>query len=286
MTISVVIPAFNAAETLGLQLDALQSQSLAEFEVVVADNRSTDDTAKVARAHSGSLDLRIVEAADRAGVSFARNVAVRASSGRSIVICDADDAVDEQWLEHMVTPLRQGTADIVGGMLSFHRFNDERTRRWRGADQVGPMMHRNFLPFAHGAAVGFNREVFDTVGGFDESLIGGGDDIDFSWRAQLAGFRLEAATEAIVHYRLRHDFRSVWRQMEAYGAADPALFRRFRAEGMQRRSTREVIRSLAWIAARAPRALSDDTARGVWLSAAGLQMGRIRGSFRERTLYL
>ena len=59
------------------------------------------------------------------------------------------------------------------------------------------------LPFAVGANVGVTRACFEALDGWSEEYICGGDDIDFSWRAQQAGFRLGMAPQAVIDYRYR-----------------------------------------------------------------------------------
>ena len=157
---------------------------------------------------------------------------------------------------------------------------------WRGGDQAEVMVHRGFLPFAHGACCGFDREVFDAIDGFDEALQGGGDDIDFFWRAQQAGYDLTTVDGAVVHYRLRNDLPSMTRQAFHYGAADPALYAKHRAHGMGRRSAGPIARSIAWLVLRSYWLVAGAERRGEWLWSAAPQAGRIIGSVRSRVVYL
>src|SRR3712207_5405247 len=112
-SVSVVIVMRNAAATIGEQLEALSRQDYAgPWEVVVADNGSTDDSVAVVRQWEGRLPgLQIVDASLRRGVSYARNAGVVASSGEVIAFCDADDVAEPDWLRRLVAGL--GDADIV-----------------------------------------------------------------------------------------------------------------------------------------------------------------------------
>ena len=73
------------------------------------------------------------------------------------------------------------------------------------------------------------REAFRAVGGFDEQLRGG-DDVDLCWRIQLAGFPLHVEPDAVVAKRRRSTVRGVWEQHFNYGVHDVILFRKFRGD--------------------------------------------------------
>ena len=91
---SVIIPCYNSADTLGLQLESLsRQQDCAPFEVVIVDNCSTDATGDIALGWDKKLNLRIVVANDHQGVSYARNRGIAEATGQKLIIIDADDAV-------------------------------------------------------------------------------------------------------------------------------------------------------------------------------------------------
>src|SRR5688500_842499 len=93
--LSVVIPTHNAATNLEQQVHALLDQeTTAQYEVIIVDNGSTDDTARVAErlVHSDPR-VRYVPATDRAGAAYARNVGTAAARANSIAYCDSDDEV-------------------------------------------------------------------------------------------------------------------------------------------------------------------------------------------------
>jgi GT2 family glycosyltransferase len=143
----------------------------------------------------------------------------------------------------------------------------------------------DFLPTGHGANLGFTRAVYDATGGFDERFAGGGDDVDFCWRAQLAGTPLQSEPDAVVDYRLRPDLRGVVRQARAYGAAEALLFKKFGRYGLHRRRAARVGRDVWWLATRAPLAWSR-ARRGAWLRRAATQVGRLVGALRHRVWWV
>ena len=182
MELSVVIPCRNGAATLGAQLRALElQQTVGAWEIIVADNASTDGTADIVSNFGSSIvPIRLVDASDVLGSNHARNQGVRAARGHYILLCDADDIVEHGWVSEMWHALAGG-AQLVGGAM----------RRTRGQEvaagpDTGLPNGLGFLPWPYGANCGFAREVFDELGGFDESYV-----LDQKWSSSGA-LNLEA----------------------------------------------------------------------------------------------
>ncbi|CAH0159724.1 MULTISPECIES: glycosyltransferase [Plantibacter] len=228
--LSIVIPCRNGAATLHRQLDALLTQESDEaFEIVVADNGSSDSTAEIVRRYA-RLDARVnlVDASGRPGINHARNSGVAASRGRIVLMCDADDVVRPGWLTAHTRAFAAG-AECVGGAVD-RRLPDGRLV----TSDEGVYRTLWNVPWPVGANCGFARTVYDRVGGFDESFVGGGDETDFFWRAARLGFETIAVPDAVLDYTLRGDLRSVARQFFAYGRANVRLYREHRPAGMPR----------------------------------------------------
>jgi GT2 family glycosyltransferase len=227
---SIVIPCRNGSATLAGQLEALLAQDhAADVEIIVADNGSTDETAELVHRFIERDDrIRLVDAGGRPGINHARNVGIRSSRGIAVLLCDADDVVLPGWIEAHVRAF-EGGADCVGGPLRRVLPNGSTD----GTQEAVSTLHR-FHPWPPGANCGVRRDVFDRIGGFDESLRGGGDETDFFWRAAEAGHPTTAVPEALVEYRLREDLRAVSQQFFAYGRGTVRLFHRHRSRGMPR----------------------------------------------------
>jgi glycosyltransferase involved in cell wall biosynthesis len=284
--VSVVIPAYNAAGYLGGQLDALSGQTYAgAWEVVVADNGSTDATAAVAVEPRGGLKVRVVDASARKGANAARNAGARAAGGDLLVFCDGDDVAEAGWLQALVEAAAE--ADAVGGRLDDKALNPPMVCAWREPLQSDRLPTSwDFLPYALSANCAVWRDAFEELDGFDEAFKYGSDDVDFFWRLQLAGFRLAFAGGAVVQYRYRTSLQDLAKQHYAYGNSEPQRYRKFRAEGAAARPAGTVARELAGLAARAPRMLRSPAERGAWIRMASLRAGRVVGSLRWGAIYL
>lgn len=285
--VSVVLPAYNAGRTIGAQLAALATQTYTgAFEIIVSDNGSTDDTRRVVHAWTKDLPaLRVVDSSDRPGAGHARNVGTDASHGELIAYCDADDVAHPTWLTGLVEALSR--ADLVGGALEHATLNDSVVVEWRGSALGAEALPDpvDFLPFALSANLAVKRAVWRSIGGWNEEYVQCGDDVDFCWRAQLAGSKLGFAPEAIMHYRHRDSLPAVARQVYEYGQAEVRLYRDYRDLGMTRRELRDIARSYFYLATRVPFLPMSPRRRGYWMVMAGTTWGHIVGSVRYRVLY-
>jgi glycosyltransferase involved in cell wall biosynthesis len=282
-----VIPCRNAAPTLGRQLQALESQDIGEaFEVIVADNGSTDGSAEIARHWSERLPCLRVVTATPAGRNVARNAGIRAASGEVVAFCDADDEAHPSWLRELRDALEDGF-DLVGGPLDWMRLNPQLPVR-RQRLQAGLPNSLEFLSWAEGCNMAVRRAVLDKLGGFDESCPpqSGSDEVDFTWRAQLAGYRLGEAPRAVMHYAARPTSSGTFRQFVRYGHGHVRLYKAFARDGMPSPSAGSVAARWWWIVSRAPKALTPGEGREAFLRRSGISVGRILGSARYRTVYL
>ena len=171
--VSVVIPARDAAGVIGQQLGALAAQTHRDFEVVVADNGSTDGTADAVRAAAGPLDVRVVDASQRPGVAHARNVGIRSALAAKILFCDADDVAEPGWVAALADAL--DTVDLVGGRLEVGVVNSAQEVSWTlsPTDDGLPVTMRH-LPYAVGANLGARRPVARVPRGVRRVLRAGG----------------------------------------------------------------------------------------------------------------
>lgn len=287
MDVSVVMPAYNPGSQLCDQLEALAGQTLdGSWEVVIADNGTRDGSLEVLSRFAGRLDVRVVDATARSGPSYARNTGVRDARGEWVALCDADDVVGAGWLAALYAARLD--YDLVSGAMETAALNRAETIRARGRTSLWLELHPgpcNFLPIALSANLLMRRADFLRLGGFDESMPHG-EDVDFSWRAQLEGLSMGMAPDAIVHYRFRPKPLDAYRQMVGYESAHPVLYRKYRDLGARRDPVRVTARRLFWLLSRSPYAVMGLRRRYTWFSIAGGVVGRLKGSWANRIIYL
>jgi glycosyltransferase involved in cell wall biosynthesis len=284
--VSVILAARDAAATIDRQLAALAAQHYqAPWEVVVIDNGSKDATkAVVSRWAKRLADLRLVDASERTGASYARNAGVAASTGDFLVFCDADDEVDAGWLAAMARTAVG--CDLVAGYVDMRSLNEPILRTWSTWEFPSDQLPRFllFLPFGLGASLGAWRSVLEDIGGWDEAYRTC-TDVSLCWRAQLRSFKLCFARDAVVRYRLRDSMTGVARQAFGVGRGEAQLFREFRRQGVRRAGTREVARFWAGMVLRFPKAVASRARRGAWMRKVARRLGRLWGSARYRVWF-
>ncbi len=277
--ISVVVPVRDAMPWLPEQLDALASQVCGTaWEVVVADNGSTDDSAAVAAARVSTSDrFHWVDASARPGPAAARNLGVASARGELLAFCDADDVVRPGWLAALVDALAD--ADVVAGAYDFGSLNG----RGPTAPRPAATGQLGFLPAGLGANLAVRRAVFDEAGGFAEELRVG-EDVDLCWRLQLEGCRFALAPDAVVAKRDHPDAGTVFRHGVTYGRSGPELYRRYRGRGA-RRDLLGAAKSWLWLVVHLGQLARPGPARNEWVHAAGVRVGRVLGSAHQRVVF-
>jgi GT2 family glycosyltransferase len=283
--LSVVIPVRNGAPEIALQLDALAEQNFdGPWEVIVADNGSTDGTVAMAESFRDRLPgLRVVDASDRGGQAHAANVGARAARHRSLLFLDADDVVGPGYLAAMSSALDHDP--FVAARLDCESLNPPWLWSSRPPMQTeGLGAPFGYLPSAAGCSLGVWRSTFAAVDGFDPD-IRLGNDVDLCWRVQRAVGPMRFVPDAVVRYRYRETLGGIFAQARTYGTAGPTLYRRYRSQGMPRRPRRMALRFHGAAVVRLLRARSKaDLAACAFL--LGFRFGLVEGSVKNRIRYL
>lgn len=229
MKLSVIVPCYNARAYIGDLLDALsREQWRGEWEVVVADNGSTDGSQDVVRRYTSALPhLRLVDALGRQGGAFATNCGVAAAEGEYVAICDADDLIAPGWVEAMGEALEQHP--VVASRHDSLRLNPVHVLRGRGASQHESLQRLWYPPYVeHSGSCGLGmwRSLFHEIGGFDDTLLCAYD-TDLCIRLHLAGIRIHFEPSALVHVRYRTTPEGTFHQARRWAAFNARLHRRY-----------------------------------------------------------
>jgi len=282
--LTVVIPARNEERALPAQLEALLAQEWSgAWEVVVADNGSTDRTPDVVHRYAQrDPRVRLVHAHERQGVNYCRNAGVLAGRGQSFAFCDADDVVGSNWVAAIGEALRRH--EFVTGMLELDALNPAWLAATRGrGDERGVATFYNVFPYPHGNNFGLQRIAWERLGRFDENFPSAAEDAEFGLRAWRAGVSLQFVGTAVVHYRYRGTAADLWRQGTAYGRSRPLIRRRLKELGAPTPSPFAGWRSWLWLARHLP-SLRSAEGRAAWTWVAANRAGHVQGSVRHRCL--
>lgn len=202
-TVAVVLAAYNAGAWIRNTVQSVLDQSYPADEVILIDDGSTDDTAVVARSFGSRLHY-IVRA--HAGQPAARNAGIRASSARFVAFCDADDLWHPRKLQEQIKLAVEGdSAWVVCDAAWMHEDGTWADIRMPPVQQ-GDVLEALFLGnFIKSATPLVRRDVFDTVGFFDESAGARiGEDWDM-WLRIAARYPLAVVREPLATIRLHGD---------------------------------------------------------------------------------
>jgi GT2 family glycosyltransferase len=211
--VTVVVPNWNGERLLNLCLSSLRGQSFKDFETVLADNGSTDNSVEFVAQNFP--EVRVVRLEENRGFSTAVNAGIKASSNAEhVALLNNDTEVDPGWLEALVRAAeRHPEAGLFASKLV--DFDDRRV-----LDGAGDALRKSGLPyrighgeidrgqfdreaFVFGACAGaalYRRSLFDEIGLFDEDFFSYCEDGDISFRAQLAGYRCVYVPGSVVYH--------------------------------------------------------------------------------------
>ena len=286
IALTVVVPVFNGADTMRAQLDALVAQRWDRaWEVLVVDNDSTDETPTIIEEYVDRHErFRTTRAPGQHNLAYVRNVAVADARGRSVAFCDDDDEVGDGWVGAIGTALDDHR--VVASCMEYELLSDPDSLEGRGDFQSRGVERLFGYPIVNGAS-GWRRDLWLSLGGNDEALDFAGEDHDMALRAHLAeGVEPFFCKEAVYHCRRRSGFAATFRQAQRYGRSQALLYRRYGQSRPDVRLTLPAALARWWWLATHVLALRDRSHRTLWAWRAGLRVGRLSGSFRQRVRYL
>jgi len=195
---SVIVPAYQAVETLPACLSALAGQTVSpsDYEVIVVDDGSTDNTAGVARAAGVTVITQ-----PHAGAATARNRGATAARGKLLLFTDADCAPVPGWIEALSIPFADSeVAGAKGTYLSQQRDLVARFTQLEYEDRYDRMAGSERIDFIDTYSAAYRRDIFLLNNGFDTSFLID-EDQEFSFRLAEKGYKLIFAPEAQVFHQ-------------------------------------------------------------------------------------
>ncbi|HEV8131070.1 MAG TPA: glycosyltransferase family 2 protein [Acidobacteriota bacterium] len=243
---SVLIVNYNGAADLPLCLESLSRQTLPPTETLLVDNHSTDDSCQIASRFPG---VSILSNSENIGFAGAANLGAALACGDVLVLLNTDLELVSTFLEEGMRAMQPpDVAAVASKILFFDRRNvingigggmNYLGYGWdRGLNEIdhGQYDTSEEVFFASGGACFLRRELFLALGGFDPRFFMYHEDVDFCWRARLAGYRVVACPAAVVYHKYgattrrelgwdrreilgeRHNFRSLLKNYRLHNA--------------------------------------------------------------------
>lgn len=219
--VSVVVCAYNAADTIEDCVTSLEKLTYPDCEIIVVNDGSKDRTSEISHSHPR---VRVIDTPNR-GLSAARNVGLEEATGEIVAYTDADVRVDRDWLTFLVQPFL--TSDVVGSGGPNVVPDDDPPMAQCIARAPGEPTHvlldDRIAEHVPGCNMAFRREALLAIGGFNPIYLRAGDDVDVCWRMQARGWKIGFAGAALVWHHHRSSIKAYWRQQIGYGEGETWL---------------------------------------------------------------
>jgi GT2 family glycosyltransferase len=183
--VTVVIPNWNGKRFLKLCLGTLRDQSFTDFETLLVDNGSTDDSRSFVEEHFP--EVQVIPLGENRGIAAAFNAGIKASKTKYVVLLNNDTEQDQD-------------RRVLDGAGDAMRLSGLPYRLGHGERDRGRFDTPRYVFGACAAAALYRKDMLDDVGLFDEDFVSYCEDGDLSFRAQLAGYRCYYVPGAVVYH--------------------------------------------------------------------------------------
>jgi glycosyltransferase involved in cell wall biosynthesis len=205
--VSIVIPVKNGNQTIGSCLWSIKRSYYKNYEIVVVDDHSTDDTIEIAKQHP----CTILEAKEGRGANYARNFGANHSNGDIIVFIDADVVIRRETLLSVVESLEEGGADAVVGVYTAKHRHERYVSQYKNLwVRYSYIKSPPAIDWLFGAISGIRREAFKRIGGFNIDLNNqqGVEDIELGKRFSQANMNVVLNMDIEVEHLKNYTVRS------------------------------------------------------------------------------
>lgn len=190
--VSIIIPCYKQAQYLSDAITSALNQTYKDIEVIVVNDGSPDNTTEIAKRFP---KVKVIEK-ENGGLSSARNAGIKASKGGWILTLDADDKLDEKFIERTINK-----ADIVSTTQKEFGLSERTWKPYKDNPVYEDFIVRNQI----NCCSLFRKEIWEMVGGYDEQMREGYEDWEFWIRATRAGYKVKVVWEELFFYRKHGD---------------------------------------------------------------------------------
>ena len=202
MKASIVIPNLNGAGWLKDSIESIFAQTEQDFELIIVDNASTDESLAIAESYVGRHNYTLIKNDRNTGFSAAVNTGIKAAKGEFVVLFNNDAFAEPDWLKNLIATAQ--TDDKIFAVQSLMIRHFERDICDDAGDYVtlfgwackrgdGMYWKRYTKPqrifSACGGASLYRKSILDEIGLFDENFFAYFEDVDISWRANSLGYK-------------------------------------------------------------------------------------------------
>ena len=218
--ISVIVCTYNGSATIQKCLEGISNIDYPNYEVIVVNDGSKDQTADIVEA----FEVKLITTTNH-GLSSARNTGMNHAAGEIIAYIDDDAWPDPHWLQYIAHAYANSDHGCIGGPnISPY---DSGFISTCVANAPGGPVHvletDEIAEHVPGCNMTFRKDALMKIGGFDPVYRTAGDDVDTCWRIQESGRTIGFHPAAVVWHQRRNSLKAYWRQQKGYGKAEALL---------------------------------------------------------------
>ncbi len=221
--VSVIVVTYNSAKDISNCLASLSVSLRSKDEVIVVDNKSSDDTNKIVKAFiKDKKNFRLVQNQNNIGFSAATNVGINTSANPYIVLLNPDTVVPKGWIDSMLYHLEKDNSvgavgpvsNYVAGLQKMELYLKEKLNGSLTIDQIfnklkswndGVSIESKLLT---GFCMMIKKDVIQKLDLLDEKLFLGNDDLDLCWRLRLNNYKLIVAADTFIYHKGQQSFKT------------------------------------------------------------------------------
>lgn len=247
---SVIVPVHNGARVIDRCLDFLANQTVApdQYEIIVVDDGSTDDTVQIVQRwtdhHPGHAVILLRQ--QQTGPAGARNLGARAARGAVLLFTDADCRVARHWVEVLIRPFTENDppAGLMGTYLSDQKSLVARFVQLEFEDRYRRIAAGSQVDLVPTNSAAFRRDIFLAKGGFDASFPeANNEDVEFSFRLNKAGYQMVFVPEAQVYHQHPGDWLDYASTKIGRGYWRTRVYRRYPSKVLRDSYTPQVLKA-------------------------------------------
>ncbi len=210
--VSFYVPVLNAGAYLSRCLSSILSQDYPIREIIVIDNGSTDDSARIAESFM-KIDKRVKVVREmKKGLANARNTALKKVKGRFVASIDADCVIEPDWLSEIMKDFKDESIAGIGGRLV-------EDSRWRAVHLKQEWGDKRIInpPFLFGVNTVFRTDALKKTGGYNPRFLSNYEDVDVSKQLLAKNFKLVYEPKAVAHHLKEDNIFSLLKTFWAWG---------------------------------------------------------------------
>ncbi len=252
MLFSIIIPVYNAEPTLSYLLDSLSKQVYKDYEIIVVDDCSTDNTPEVVK----SYNCDFVRLEKNRGPAACRNIGAGRSKGDILVFTDSDCKVTPDWLANIHRNFEDNTIAAIMGklvLLPSSFLGDSISALGFpaggsiGFDKIWRVNERGFTNSLSSCNCAIRKDIFWEMGGFDETFpYPGGEDTFLAYNLEKSNYLIKYCPDVLAYHAARDSFRGFIKWQFKRGISSyifsKKVFERRDFLSLRLRSTRNIIR--------------------------------------------